>query len=120
MQRPRVRFTVRRVMAAVAVAALILLVVSNAERHDGTTDSGVVFPVACVVSATYGLGAMRRPLGFLLLLVVVWLAMPQVDHLVPDVINVSVVGCFVGWIFGAPAGWISRRLTRADKTLPGP
>jgi hypothetical protein len=112
MRLPRVRFTVRRMIVAVAVAALVLLVASNSYRHDGITDKRVVIPVASVVAAVYGLGAMRRPLMFLLPLLAVWIATPQVDHPVHDVINISAGSCFLGWIIGSPVGWMSRRLTR--------
>ena len=53
-------------MIAMADAALVSLVVLNPYRHDGITDKRVVIPVAAVVAAVYGLGAMRRPLMFLL------------------------------------------------------
>ena len=118
MRLSRVRFTVRGIMAVVAVAALVSLVASNPYRHDGITDKRIIIPVASVVAAVYGLGAMRRPLLFLLPLLAVWIATPQVDHPTIDVINVSAGGCFLGWMIGAPAGWISRFLTRASKSLP--
>jgi hypothetical protein len=105
-------------MAAVAVAALVSLVASNSDRHDGITDKRVVIPIASIVAAIYGLGAMRRPLLFLTPLILVWIATPQVDHPRPDLINVSTIGCFLGWIIGAPAGWIYRHLTKAGKFLP--
>ncbi len=118
MKLPRVRLTVRWMMMAVAVAALVSLVASNPYHYDGITDRRVVIPVASVVSAVYGLGTTRRPLMFLVPLLAVWIATPQVDHPRLDVINVSAGGCFLGWIIGAPAGWISRRLTRARYSLP--
>ena len=105
-------------MAAVAVAALVSLVASNAERPDGITDERVVLPVASVVAALYGLGAMRRPLRFLAPLLAVWIITPQVDHRKSVVINLSAEGCFLGWFIGAPTGWISRRITRASHSLP--
>jgi hypothetical protein len=117
MRLPRVRFTMRRIMASVAVAALVSLAVSSPYRHDGITDKRVVIPVASIVAAVYGLGAMRRPLMFLLPLLVVWVATPQVDHPALDVVNVSAGGCFLGWIIGAPAGWISRRITRTGDSV---
>jgi hypothetical protein len=112
MTGPRVRFTVRRMMVAVVVAALVSLVVSNPDRHGGITDKRVVVPIASVVAAAYGLGAMRRPLMFLMPLLAAWLFTPHVDHPSPDVINVSAAGCFVGWIIGAPIGWITGRSSR--------
>jgi hypothetical protein len=118
MHLPRVQFTVRRIMAAVAVAALVSLVASNPYRHDGITDKRVVIPVASIVAAVYGLGAMRRPLMFLFPLIVALIAPPQVDHYRPDVINISAASCFLGWIIGAPAGWLSRSLARPANSLP--
>jgi hypothetical protein len=92
MRWPRVRLTVRWIMAAVAAAALVSLVASNAERPGGITDKCVVLPVASVVAALCGLEAMRRPLRFLALLLAVWIITPQVDHPKPDVINLSAGG----------------------------
>ena len=118
MRLSQVQFTVRRMMVAVAVAALVLLVASNDDRHDGITDKRMVIPVACVVAAVYGLGAMRRPLMFLLPLIAVWIVTPQVDHPTHDVINTSAAGCFIGWMIGAPAGWMSRRFTGHQQDEP--
>jgi hypothetical protein len=115
---PRVRFTLRRIMEAVAVAALICLVISNPYRHDGITDRRILVPVAAGVAAVYGIGAMRRPWMFLWPLIVVWVVTPQVDHPRLDMINLSAAGCFLGWIIGAPAGWISRCLTRTGDSAP--
>jgi hypothetical protein len=115
------RFRLRTLMVIVTVAALVSLVASNPYRHSGTTDDRVVIPVASVVAAAYGLGSMRRPLVFLAPLLAVWIATtPQVDHPTPDVINVSASGCFLGWIIGAPAGWISRRLRSAKTACRSP
>jgi hypothetical protein len=97
-------------MVVVVVAAFVSLVASNPYRHDGITDKRVVIPVASIVAAVYGLGAIRRPLVFLFPLLVAWIATPVVDHPDLDVINVSAVGCYLGWVFGAPVGWISRGL----------
>jgi hypothetical protein len=62
---------------------------------------------------------MRRPLLFLAPLIAVWIITPQVDHPTQDVINVSASGCFLGWIIGAPTGWISRRLARRRGSSSG-
>ena len=114
------RFRLRTLLVAVAAVALVLLVASNPDRQDGITDKRVVIPVASVVAAVYGLGSMCRPLAFLVPLLVAWIITPRVDHPRPDVINVSVAGCALGWIIGAPVGWISRRLTRPTATAPTP
>jgi len=118
MKPSSVQFSVRRIMAAVAVVALISLVASNPYRHGGITDKRMIIPVGSVVAAIYGLGAMRRPLLFLLPLLTVWIVTPVVDHPTPDVINFSAAGCFLGWLIGAPAGWISRRFMRVGNPIP--
>ena len=102
MRLPRVQFTLRSIMELVAVAALVLVVATNNDGpHNGITDMRVVIPVACVVAAVYGVGAVRRPLRFLLPLIAIWILTPQVDHPTPDVINLSAAGCFVAWVIGA-------------------
>jgi len=116
MKPSSVRFSVRRIMAAVAVVAFIALVASNPDRHGGITDKRVVTPVVSVVAAIYGVGSMRRPLPFLLPLLAVWIATPAVDHPTPDVINLSAAGCFLGWIIGAPVGFIARGLMRVGNS----
>jgi hypothetical protein len=102
--------TTRRWMVVVAATALVSLVASNPYRDDGVTDKRVVIPVASVVAAVYGVGAMRRPLMFLLPLLVVWIVTPGVDHPPLDVINASAAGCYIAWIIGAPVGWMSRHI----------
>jgi hypothetical protein len=113
--------TTRRLMFAVAVTALVLLVASNPYRHDGITDKRVVIPVAAVVAAVYGIGAMRRPWMFLLPLLVAWIATPGVDHPHLDVINVSAGSCYLAWTIGAPVGWMTRHVRgrRRPNRLPG-
>src|SRR5262245_38938433 len=76
MRLPRARFKVRRLMAAVAVAAVVCVVASNAYRHGGITDRLVVLTVASAVAAGSGLWAMRRPLPALLPLIAAWIATP--------------------------------------------
>ena len=71
----------------------------------------MVIPVASLVAAAYGIGAMRRPLMFLSPLLAVWIATPEVGHPIHDLINVSAGSCFLGWIIGASAGWMSLRFT---------
>jgi peptidoglycan/LPS O-acetylase OafA/YrhL len=112
------RFRLRTLLIAVAIAALVSLVASHPYRQDGITDKRVVIPIASVVAAAYGLGSMSRPLAFLAPLLVAWIVTPQVDHPRPDFINVSAGGCALGWIIGAPAGWISRCLTRPSNSPP--
>src|SRR5690242_19329622 len=116
MQPPRVRFTVRRMMTWVAIAAFASLAISTIGREGSSNGERAVAVVASVVAGAYGVGAMRRPWVFLFPLIVVWL-LPTVQDASLDVFTASVLGCFVGWIIGAPAGWISRWLTGADKSV---
>ena len=118
MRLTRVRFTVRWIMAAVAVAALASLAAAKICREFPGIEQRSTVLVASVIAAAYGLGSMRRPAVFLAPLLMVWLAMPVVDHPGLSVFNLSLGGCFMGWIIGAPVGLSSRRFLGAGNTLP--
>ena len=118
MRPPRVQLTLRLILTLAVVAALAWLAVSKIYRDYPSTDKRIVVVVASVVSGTFGLGAMRRPLVFLAPLLVIWVVMPSVDHPSFNVLNISVGGCFLGWMIGAPVGWISRHLPREGNSLP--
>lgn len=120
MRLTRPRLSLRQMMAFVAVAALVSLVASNPDRHNGVTDRWVVIPVASAVAAAYGVGAIRRPLAFLAPLIAAWIAMPAVDHPAPDLINVSAGGCYLAWIIEAPTGLICRSLASLAIDPPEP
>ena len=108
MQRPRVRLSVRWLMSVVAVAALASLAASGVCRNYPSTEQRAVFLTGSVVAGAFGLGATRRPLVSLALLLMIWVAVPSVDHPGIDVLSMTSGGCYLGWIIGAPAGWISR------------
>jgi hypothetical protein len=117
MRRPRIRFTVRRLMAAVALAALASMAVAEVCR--GVSDPGMRLDVleACLISAAYGVGSMRRPLMFLVPLLVFLPA----TMLPLSVISLTATGCDVAWIIGAPIGWflrVHRRWTRSSYWRP--
>jgi hypothetical protein len=114
MRLPRVKFTVRRAMAVVALAALLSLAVANVCREYPSTEHRVAILVASVVAGAYGLAAMRRPWVFLAPLVVVWAVAPTVDHPSFDVFNLSGGACFLGGIIGGSVGLISRFFRWAD------
>lgn len=120
MKMPRVRFTVGGMMVAVAITALVSLVASNPYRRDGISDGSVIIPVASIISAVYGFGAMRQPLPLLLPLLAASIFTPEADHPQLDVINVSAGGCFLGWAIGAPAGWMARRRRKAGEWFRDP
>ena len=108
MNLTRVRFTVRWIMAAVAVSALASLAAAKVCREIPGIEQRLTVLVASVIAAAYGLGSMRRPLVFLAPLPMVWLAMGMVDHPGFSVFNMSLGGCFLGWIIGGPVGLSSR------------
>lgn len=118
MRLPRVRFTVRRIMAMVVVAALASLAAAKVARDYPSTEHRVAILVGCVVAGAFGLGAMRWPLVFLAALLVIRVVIPSVDHPGLDVLNLSAEGCSLGWIIGALAGWVSRYFARAGGADP--
>jgi hypothetical protein len=105
-------------MTLVAVAALASLAASRLWRDSPSPGQRAVVLIASLVAGAFGLGAMRRPWVFLGPLIVLWVVTPTVDHPSFDVWNLSVGGCFLGWIIGTPAGWISRWITRAGESVP--
>ena len=108
------RFTIRRLMVVVVVVALTSLVASNPYRHDGIRDNRIVIPVASIIAVAYGLGAMRRPKMFLVPLIAAWIATPTVFDRSPDLIDACAMGCYLGWIIGVPAGWLSGFFGKLD------
>ena len=114
----RVRFTVRWIMAAVAVSALASLAAANVCREIPGIEQRLTVLVASVIAAAYGLGSMRRPFVFLAPLPLVWVAMQMVDHPGFSVFKMSLESCFLGWIIGAPVGFGSRWFLGAGNTLP--
>jgi hypothetical protein len=106
------RFTVQRMMAAVAVAALASLALAEICRNLRGARLRVMMVVCCVVVAAYSVWAMRRPLWalfpLLLIPVIDLLRSPPYDGL--DIYTVSMAACYVAWIIGAPVGWIVRRM----------
>jgi hypothetical protein len=105
-------------MTAVAVAAIASLAAAKVCRDFPYPDQRGAILVASVVAGAAGVVAVRRPWAMFALPFVIWVAMPTVDHPGVDVLYLSARGCFLGWIIGAPAGWISRLLTRPRSSLP--
>ena len=118
MRLTRVRFTLRWIMAAVAVSALASLAAAKVCRQFPGIEQRLTVLVASVIAAAYGLGSMRRPWAFLVLLPMVWAAtVGRVDH--PGLFfTVLFEGCFLGWTIGAPVALGSRWFLGAGNTLP--
>lgn len=107
------RFTVRRLMAAVAIAALASLAFSKVCRDYPSNRTRAVILLTSAVAGAVGVGALRRPLLFLVPVLVTWVVVPAVDHpSLDDALGMSAGGCQLGWMIGAPIGWISRGYSR--------
>lgn len=104
MRRPRVRFTVRRLMAAVAVAALASMAVARVSSAFPDTEMRLTALEACLISAAYGVGSIRWPPIFLMPLLLIQ-AITSVSQTGLYLVS---GGCFVAWIVGAPVGWFLR------------
>ncbi len=110
MRLSRLRFALSGLMVLVAVAALASLAASKVCRDYPGSKQRVVVLVVSVVAAAYGLGSVRRPWIFLIPVFIFWLVGPRVDHPGINLHDQFPASCFLGWIIGAPVGWISRSL----------
>jgi hypothetical protein len=107
-------------MTVVAVAALASLAGATVCRTPSDY-AHVDTLVACIVAGTFGLGAMRWPLAFFAPVFVTYVGAPRASEYAPHVIEffrMSIGACWLGWIIGAPAGWVSRRITRVGDSQP--
>jgi hypothetical protein len=104
------RFTVRRLMVAVAISALVSLAVSKVCRDYPNTYMRAFILLLAVCAAAFGVGAVRKPWHFLCPILVAWVVMPSVDH-PGDPYSMIAGSCIWGWLIGAPIGWISRRIS---------
>jgi hypothetical protein len=93
----------------VAVAGLATAVVSLAYRESVNEQERSAIFIGTVVGSAVGLWSMRQPFLSLAVLLASGLFLPAVDH-PPLAVRGMVAGCSLGWILGAPAGWIRRCL----------
>jgi hypothetical protein len=116
---PTKRLSLRQ-WIAVAVALPIVSVLALELFWPPFSSGGGVIDVvvAAVVSVAFALGAVRRPWVFLAVALVVWAFAPVTYHGF-DAVTLSAQGCVLAWMVGAPAGWISRSMTKARKPSPG-
>ncbi len=118
MRRFHLKFTLRWLMIVVGLAALASLAAVQVCREFHGTEQRLAVLVASIAAAVYGVGSMRRPLAFFLPLVVAWMALPRVDHPGFNIFNITIGGCFLGWIVGAPFGLNSRRPLTEEDPVP--
>lgn len=121
MRPHRVQFKLRWIMGAVAVAALVSLAAAKVCRECRSNDTRVDTFVACVLAGVFGLGSMRRPMVFLAPVILIYVGSPRAFDYAPRFIEffrMSIGACVLGWIVGAPAGWMFRWITRARDPLP--
>jgi hypothetical protein len=109
---PGLRVTLRRLMLWVAIAAIGSLIVSELAEPIRPHNKTVDILVGLAVSAAFGVGAVRHPLIFLAIGLVVWKCTLAVDHPSVNAATLSVGGSFIAWLIGAPAGYCSRRHKR--------
>jgi hypothetical protein len=107
---PGFRFTFKRVMLWVVIAAIASLIVLELGEPALPQNKTVDILVGLAVSAAFGVGAVRRPLIFLAIGLVVWNCAPAVDHPSVNAATLSLGGSMIAWLIGAPAGYFSRRL----------
>src|SRR5437868_15320290 len=112
MRLPRVRFTVRGAMIAVAIAACLAIIHSQIVLANQPISPAV----SALVAGLFALGAMRYPWFFLAIAVLLWAALPTVyDSSAHDLF----VGCYQGgWCLGAIAGKIMRRCRDCGAAVP--
>jgi len=107
MRFPGPRITVRRLKVAGAVAGLISLD-GLIGAYQGVTKVQVaqVFILA-IFACPFGLASMRFPLLTLGVLVAANMIEPNLYGCC-NPMSIPASSCTVGWLVGAPAGWISR------------
>jgi hypothetical protein len=109
---PGFRFTMRRAMLWVVIAAIASLLVLELGEPALPQNKTVDILVGLAVSAAFGVGAVRRPLIFLAIGLVVWNCAPAIDHPSVNAATLSLGGSMIAWLIGAPAGYFSKRLKR--------
>jgi hypothetical protein len=106
------RFTLRQAMLWVLIAAIASLIVSEMGEPILPQNQTVDILVGLAVSAAFGVGAVRHPVIFLAILLLVWNCAPAIDHPSVNAATLSIGGSCIAWLIGAPAGYYSRRLKR--------
>jgi hypothetical protein len=121
MRAPRVRFTIRRMMVAVVVMAIWLSVLGRCPPDA----LPMVIQTTATVCVPIGLCAIRFPLITLSVGVLIVMQDPNAGGACnPLITPEAFAGGWLGWLVGAPAGWISRGLRAPNRhktaRTPGP
>jgi hypothetical protein len=115
MKRPRVRFTVRGMMVAVAIAALVAAIGARIGSSPLATRHPFVLLVAVLVTGSIGILALRHPLVAIPFVLLVLFLTPAYAHVgLFTHTDLPCLGAATAWLIGAPAGWCFRRLRKAD------
>lgn len=104
----------RRLMATAVVVPIASLLVLELWQPFSPGGKGVDIVVGAVVSGAFGVGAVRRPWVFLAVALMVWAGAPVMHHGF-NALTLSAQGCVLAWMVGAPAGWVSRIVTKGRK-----
>jgi hypothetical protein len=115
---PTERLSWRQWIAVAIVGAIASVLALELWQPFPLLGTEVDVVVGAVVSGAIGVGAVRRPWVFLAIALVVWAAAPVI-HDGFNAVTLSSSGCVLGWMIGAPAGWISRSVTRRERPSPG-
>jgi histidine triad (HIT) family protein len=103
------QFNVRRMSFWVAGAALLFMEATKVYRHPSGFQERLEVLSTAAVAGAFGVGSMRRPWVFFIVLIVFWALSPKIDHgLQPS------DPLFLGWIIGAPVGWAVRYFNRRE------
>jgi hypothetical protein len=112
MRQPRVWYTVRQALIAMAIVVGLAIVHSQLL----TASAPIYVAVSAAVAGVFALGAMRRPIYFLAIAVLLWAVLPRVsDSSAHELFG----GCYtLGWTLGALAGTVIRTLRKAWAAPP--
>ncbi len=113
---PRPRFTVRRLMIAVAVSAPVAAI--GAKTYDACQATGLPqsILVAVAVTGLVGFLALRKPLTAIPFVVLVFLMTPRIATFPRmNYFELPSQGAMLAWSVGAPVGWILRTIRKGGR-----
>ena len=111
---PTKRLSFRQWMAVAGVVPIVSVLTLELWQPFPPGSGVIDVVVGAVVSGAFAVGAVRRPWVFLTIALVVWAGAP-VMHDGFNAVTLSAQGCVLAWMVGAPAGWISRSMTKGRK-----
>ncbi|WP_406699105.1 hypothetical protein V5E97_09520 [Singulisphaera sp. Ch08] len=117
MRLPRLRYKLRQLMGWVVIVAIASVLASEIWEPFPPRNKQVDFLVGAAVSVAVGVGAVRHPLTFLAIALVLWGGAPVIDHGF-NAVTLSAQGGALAWMIGSSWGWLSRGLRDARIPLP--